>query len=40
LCGIEKIPCLYKELKQRGFKEKLLNKLFFENAENFFCKYK
>ncbi len=36
LCGIEKIPLLYKALKNRGYKENLLNKLFYENAEKFF----
>ncbi len=36
LCGIEKIPPLFNELKQRGFDDVLLNKLFYENAESFF----
>ena len=38
LCGIEKIPPLFNELKSRGLDESILNKLFFENAENFFNK--
>ncbi len=40
LCGVEKITSLYKALNQRGFNEKLLNKLFFQNAEKFFRNYK
>ena len=38
LCGIEKIPQLFNELKSMGLDESILNKLFFENAENFFDK--
>ncbi len=40
LSGVEKFLMLYDALMQKGLKEKLLNKLFFENAEKFFSKYK
>lgn len=36
LCGIEKIPSVYDALKNRGINEKILNKIFWENAERFF----
>lgn len=36
LCGIEKIPSVYKALADRGFDEKILKKLFWENAEKLF----
>ena len=38
LSGIEKIPPLFNELKNRGLDENLLNKLFYKNAEMFFNK--
>lgn len=40
LNGIEKIPCVYTTLKQRGVDENILRKLFWENAETFFEKNK
>ena len=36
LAGIEKIPMLYDFLGNHGFDEKLLNKIFFDNADRFF----
>ncbi len=36
LCGIEKIPSVYDALKNRRINEKILNKIFWENAERFF----
>ena len=39
LCGIEKIPLLFHELLNRKIDEKIINKLFYENAKNFFKKY-
>lgn len=39
LSGIEKIPELYNELQSRGLGRKLLNKLFYENADSFFSEY-
>lgn len=36
LAGIEKIPLLYDFLGNHGFDEKLLNKIFFDNADRFF----
>ena len=38
LNGIEKIPYVYLKLKEKGLKEEILNKVFFENAQNFFEK--
>lgn len=40
LCGIEKIPLLYKQLINKGFEKAFINKLFYENANNFFLKNK
>ena len=37
LAGIEKIPMLYDFLGNHGFDEKLLNKIFFDNADRFFA---
>ena len=34
-CGIEKMPDVYLKLKEKGIQEKILNNLFFENAEKF-----
>ncbi len=39
LCGIEKIPLLFNNLKNRGLDDNILDKLFFNNAEKFFKKY-
>ena len=36
--GIQKIPSVYMRLKEKGIHEKILNKIFFENAEKFFEK--
>lgn len=36
LAGIDKIPMLYDFLGNHGFDEKLLNKIFFDNADRFF----
>lgn len=36
LGGIDKIPQVFNYLYNRGYKEKLLNKLFYKNAEQFF----
>lgn len=36
LAGIEKIPALYDFLSHHGFDEKLLDKIFFSNADRFF----
>jgi membrane dipeptidase len=36
LNGIEKMPYVYSALKERGINEKILNKLFWENAQAFF----
>ncbi|MEE1503134.1 MAG: membrane dipeptidase [Acutalibacteraceae bacterium] len=36
LSGIEKMPSVYTALKERGVDEKILKKLFWENAEKFF----
>lgn len=36
LCGVEKIPSLYKSLQERGYDKNILDKLFYENAFNFF----
>jgi membrane dipeptidase len=38
LSGIEKIPSVFFKLKEKGINEKILDKLFFENAERFFNK--
>ena len=38
--GIEKIPEVYLKLKARGYNETLLDKIFYNNAENFFGKIK
>lgn len=40
LCGIEKIPLLFKKLINKGFGEAFLKKLFYENADNFFLNNK
>ena len=40
LCDISAIPSLYEYLKSRGITENILNKIFFENAYNFFYKIK
>lgn len=40
LCGIEKIPILFKKLINKGFGEAFLKKLFYENADNFFLNNK
>ncbi len=37
-CGIEKIPSVYFKLKEKGIDEKILYKIFFENAEKIFQK--
>lgn len=37
-CGIEKIPSVYCYLKEKSIDEKILNKIFFQNAEKFFQK--
>ena len=36
LCGIDKIPALGRYLIGKGFSETLVDKIFFENAMNFF----
>ncbi len=36
LFGIEKIPSVYKALQKKGYATEILDKLFFENAFNFF----
>ena len=36
LCGVEKIPSVYKALGLRGYDDNFLNKLFYENAFEFF----
>lgn len=36
LCGIQKIPDVYSSLYEKGFNERIINKLFFENANKFF----
>ena len=38
LYDISAVPTLYKYLKSRNIKENILNKIFFENAYNFFTK--
>ncbi len=40
LSGIEKLPKLNEWLKYKGYSEDILNKLFYQNAENFFKKIK
>lgn len=35
LCGIERIPEVYLKLKEKGIDEKILNKIFYKNAEKF-----
>ncbi len=37
--GIQKIPCIYNELKRKGLCDRILNKLFYENAKEFFKQY-
>ena len=36
LCGVEKITSVYNDLQERGYDVRFLNKLFYENAFNFF----
>ena len=38
LNGIQQIPSVYKKLKEKGIDKKLLDKIFFKNAERFFNK--
>lgn len=38
--GIQTIPDIYLQLKEKGINETILKKLFFDNAKNFFEKYK
>lgn len=38
LSDIGKIPCLFKELEQKGLEKRLLCKIFYENAYNFIAK--
>lgn len=38
--GIHKIPEIYCQLNNKGISKKILNKIFYENAEQFFSKYK
>ncbi len=40
LSGVEKLPGLYEYLIDRGYSENILNKLFYQNAEDFFKKIK
>ena len=38
LAGIEKLNDLYDWLKEKGYDEKILNRLFYQNASDFFKK--
>lgn len=38
--GIQNIPEIYSKLKNKGISERILNKIFFENAEKFFLQQK
>lgn len=38
-CGIQTIPLVYMQLKEKGVSERTLEKIFFKNAEKFFCDY-
>lgn len=40
LYGVDKLSLLYERLKEKGYNEAILNKLFYENANNFFKKIK
>ena len=35
LCDITKIPYLYAELREKGISERVLDKIFYKNAENY-----
>ena len=36
LCGVDKMPAFEAFLRIKGFDNKLIDKIFFENADNFF----
>ena len=39
LCGVDKIPDLYRFLSLKGVSDSMLDKIFFENAKSFFTKF-
>lgn len=40
LCSVEKMTAVYEQLLKKGYHEKLLLKIFFQNAKSFFEEYK